>query len=189
MSLTRSLLATVAIFTLVWGAVFLNTSQYRSPDSLSNAELSTQIGMGGLAEESGFVQLVGISKDINLDQGMDEVNTLWQQFDDFTDLHMAIGTEASKTVYGYYRFKGSDLGSAQLVIGYNNRGEEIDEHSIIATVSSANYEKIFESQQSWDTTPAWSAIDTDRAVDSLLEEYTMGGGGEIVSTKVYVLYQ
>ncbi len=182
MSFTKSILTTIAIFTLVWGVVFLNTNQYQdSASSTAMASAKTPV--------HGTIKLVGLQRKVRLEENGNEVDVLWEEFYQANDLHMAVEQEASRRAYAYYEFNSADLSSASLVIGYNVEGIEIPGYSITPTISTKNYKQIYESNESWDTTPGWNQINPDRPAHSVLEEFVMGAGGEVVNTKVYILYK
>ncbi|MGI9317912.1 MAG: hypothetical protein ACR2QW_11305, partial [bacterium] len=134
------------------------------------------------------IKLVGIQKEVNL-EGSEEINAFWEKFHAAADLHMAIDQEASKRAFAYYEFKSADMRSADLFIGYNSLELESGDYSTSRSISMNGYKSIYSSTNSWDTTPGWDLIDDRREPHSVIEEYQMGGGGEVVSTKVHVLYK
>ncbi len=182
MSLIKSLLMTFGIFIIVWGAIFLNTNKHLNSGS-SDAVTTPKIAI------SDPIELVGPGKKIRLGDDGEQVKMLWDQFYEARNLHMAVGQEASRRVFAYYEFTDSDLGAAMVTIGYNTEGMEIPGYTSLPTISVSTFEQIYENSESWDTTPGWKEVDEDREAHSLLEEYLMGAGGEVINAKVYVLYK
>jgi hypothetical protein len=182
MSFTKSLLTTLGIFIVVWGAVFLNTSKY--PDaSASHAVASPKIS------KPDSIKLVGLQKAISLGDNGDQLKVLWDKFYEANSLHMAVDQEASRRAFAYYEFNNADLNDANVTIGYNTEGKDVFGYSSPPAISIKAYEQIYESNELRDTTLGWNEINEDREAHSVLEEYLIGTGGEIVNTKVYILYK
>lgn len=186
MSLSKSIVSTFAIFTLVWGTVFVNTSKYRGSDSTDTA-IDDRAAINALIPD--VIGLTGIRTDISLGDDTEEINAVWEKFYGSIGLHMSVAPEVSRSVYAHYRFTNQNLARAELVIGYNTMGKEIDGYSVFPPVSTMNYEQTFESFESWNTTPGWNAIDAGRVPHAVMEVYMMDGGGEVGATRVYVLYK
>ena len=182
MPLSKSLLATAAIFALVWLAVFLNTRGHRlgeqAPDH-SNLP----------SDQLTVIELVGVNAMVDLGENRDSVNSLWAQFHDLTDLHLAVDAQMSQRIYGLYRFQSPDLTSAELFIGYNTGGRHLDQFSAITRFSLADYQAIYESFDSANTLEAWDLMDNNQPVHALLEEYELDDSDTVIATRVYVDYQ
>ena len=139
----------------MWGAVFLNTDKYA--DSLSSGEFALS-----KAVESDSIEIVGIKKEIGFGDDGDQIKALWETFYEENELHMVVEQEASRRVFAYYEFTNADLSSANVIIGYNTKGEEIPGYSDPFSISIKAYDKIYQSNESWDTTAAWNKIDENR---------------------------
>jgi len=182
MSFAKSILTTFGIFLLVWGMVLVNTNKYQN---VHNADAVSALG----TSRSNVITLIGVRQEITLGGNGSESSALWEKFYGASDLHLSVDQEVSKRVFAYYEFKNPDLSMADLVIGYAAAAKEFDGYSISPSISTSGYEQIFESDESWDTTPGWNAIKEDREVHSVLEEYVMGVGRDVASTKAYVRYK
>lgn len=181
MSFTKSILTTMGIFVVVWGAVVLNANKY--PDSRVSGVAAS------VPPKSDSIRLVGLQEEISLGESGDQVKELWDKFYEANGLHMAVDHETSRLAFAYYEFSEANLSDAIVTIGYNIAGKEPTGYSSAPVISLINYEKIYQNNESWDTTPAWNKIDVGRDPHSVLEEYLMGAGGEVVNTNVYVLYK
>lgn len=180
MSFLNSVLTTLGIVFVVWGAVFLTTSQYSES---SNATPSP------VTDVPEMIRLVGLQKDVNLKGNLDEVEAVWKSFYESSDLHISIEQNSSKRVYAYYEFSDKGVSRAKLFIGYHSKGNAVEGFSLSPRISASGYELISENNDSWDTTSGWDEINPNREASSILEEYVLGRAGERVASKVYILYQ
>ena len=178
MSLGKSLAATLLIFAAVWSLAYLGSASLRAaPGAESDSAKRTTL------------EIIGLSGPVDMASDQDAVDDLWQRFYDMTELHMALEQDQAARVYGYYRFDDPDTARATVTIGYDTHSRGVGGYPTLVRVSTENHELIHESTESWDTSAAWMQISDERSPHSVLEEYQMDAGGEVVATRVYVDYR
>lgn len=190
MSLSKSLLTTALIFVVVWGMLIWKNAPLISSQNADTKQLTATNTTVTNASDSATtsVTLVGIKKKVSMGS-MSEINQHWQDFYGLNELHGAIPDNTSNRVYGYYRALNDDFNDAELTVGYNSQSLPLDKFAVLETLNFKQFEPLMENSKSWDTTPAWNAIDSNKIVIAVLEEYMMGSGGSVTSTNVYVLYK
>lgn len=195
MPLPKSLLITALIFAAVWGLVIWKNAPLMDEQIAEKIVITHAVTDGStnpaaeIATNSNTpMTLVGIKKQVNLGS-MNEINQHWQDFYELNELHGAVSNQISNKIYGYYRALDDNFNRAELTIGYNSQSVPVRAFEVLDTLHIKQFSPVIENSKSWDTTPAWNAIDTSRAVMGVLEEYVMGSGGNVTSTSVYVRYE
>lgn len=190
MPLSKSLATTALIFLAVWGALIWKSAPLaNNQTSLSEPSTATTPAINKkTASPLTAITLVGLKKKVAL-SNTDEISQHWQDFYNFNELHSSVSNTISSKVYGYYRPLDDNFNSVELTVGYNSKNQSITGFEVLETFDTQHFETLMENSKSWDTTPAWNAIDTNRMVTAVLEEYVIAASGDVTTTNVYVHYK
>lgn len=189
MSLPKSLLTTVLVFSIVWMILVWRYSD--DPGTRSAAALDEGVqttSQSSLVSLPPRLELVGMKQVVNMQGDLSEIEEVWNEFNDLSDLHLQIPVSAADRIFAFYHSLDQGFTQAELIIGYNV-DNQFPGHGPTREFSTAGFQPLAKNLSSWDTAAAWEKLDTEQVVDAVVEVFELSASGDVAFAHVFVNYQ
>ncbi|KPZ70339.1 hypothetical protein AN944_02411 [Shewanella sp. P1-14-1] len=195
MNLFNSILTSVLIVILVWGAAL-----FQSPDANALIQASPQPNKSITSNtieptsvDSNSTPAIKVNQQINIagirqNIAIADIHQLWQTFNDQAELHASLVVQPTK-VFVLYSAMTNSFERADVTIGYDVK--ELKQHPNTYSIDTKNGDIILPEHPytAAQLATAWEKIDYSKTVNFVLETHFLDNSGNATSTTMLVSYQ